>query len=293
MNNDKGMLIIGERINATRKSIREAILERDAGKIAAEAVAQVKSGAQALDVNAGFDPETETGNLLWLVGTVLDAARVTLCLDSTSPEALDAALEACRARESADAAYRNGSSGARSGGNDARRVIINSISGETGRYSAVIPLVREHGASVIALCMDDGGMPADGEKRVRAGTALVERLLGDGVPPGDIFLDPLVVPVGVNPSGGKDALDSIGRLKSAFPDVKVVLGASNVSFGMPRRSALNAAFVAMAALAGADAAIVDPLDDALMSVLKAALALAGRDPFCAGYIEHFRKRRTG
>lgn len=278
------MLIIGERINTSRKGVEAAVAGRDGEKIGAEARRQAEAGAAVLDVNAGGDPDRETEDLVWLVGRVLEAVRAPLCLDSSSPEALRAGIEEV---------LRVVPDGAAGFEGEAPWLLINSISGEEERYAGILPLVREYGAGVIGLCMGDEGIPEDAAERIEAAARLVGRLEGDGVEAERIFLDPLVVPVGVNPGGGADFLEAIRVIRERLPGVRVVCGLSNVSYGLPDRALLNRTFLAMSVAAGLDAVIVDPLNEEMMKVIRASLALAGRDEFCAGYIEDYRRRSGG
>ncbi|MFH1538601.1 MAG: dihydropteroate synthase [bacterium] len=278
------MMIIGERINASRKSVREAVAGRDGGAIADVARRQVECGAAMLDVNAGGDPERETEDLVWLVGRVLEAVRAPLCLDSSSPETLRAGIEEV---------LRVVPEGAGGFGGGAPWVLVNSVSGEEERYSGILPLLKEYDVSVIGLCLGDEGMPESAEARVGAAVSLVERLAGDGVAEERIFLDPLVVPVGVNPAGGMDLLAAMRAIRERLPGVKLVCGLSNVSYGLPDRALLNRTFLAMAAAAGLGAVIADPLNEEMMKAIRASLALTGRDEFCAGYIRDYRRRTGG
>ncbi|MEW6202032.1 MAG: dihydropteroate synthase [bacterium] len=278
------MLIIGERLNATRKTIAAAIRERNENFITAEASAQLRAGAMMLDVNAGFDPDTEKENLNFLVKTVLNASITPLCLDSSSPETLEAALQT---------ADRFHHLYVPTSDSNAPFIMINSITAEQDKYDSILPLIKDNAHAVIALCIGDDGMPADADERFKVGVRLVDKLLSDGIAAKNIYVDPLVVPVGVNPAGGTDALTALKQIKGRFPDVNTILGLSNISFGLPGRSSINQAYLAMAVLAGVDAVIIDPLDQKLMSTLKSALAIAGKDPFCSDYIAHYRTRNRG
>lgn len=274
------MIIIGERLNTSRKAVRAAVTARDADAIAAETRRQLDAGAHVIDVNAGGDPENETADLLWMIAGALGAAPASLCLDSSAPSTLRAALdEILKLRP--DAPNRPGG---------VPWVMINSISGEDERYRGVLPLLKEYNAAAVALCLDDEGMPDNREKRAAAGLKLLERLDADGVPPGRVWLDPLVVPVGVNPAAGADLLGAIRDIRARAPEARFVCGVSNVSFGLPDRALLNRTFLAMAIEAGLDAVIADPLNDELMRTIHAAEALTGRDEFCAEYIQDYRRR---
>ena len=258
------MLIIGERINATRKRIGEAVQGQDAELIKAEAVKQVEAGANLIDVNGGI-PGRETEFLLWLVDVVQGVVDVPLCLDSADADALEAALPRC-----------------------SRPPMVNSITFEQERLERVTPLITEHDAKVIALCLSDDGPPKDSNGRIDIAARLVDRLTGDGVPLENIYVDPCVFPISTGSDVGSFVLDAIGQIHSQYPGVHTICGASNVSFGLPVRKLLNATFLAMLIARGLDSAIIDPCNSLTRASVLAAEALAGRDDFCTSYIAAFR-----
>jgi 5-methyltetrahydrofolate--homocysteine methyltransferase len=258
------VLIIGERINATRKRIGEAVQNQEAELIKAEAVKQVAAGADYIDVNGGVAGR-ETEFLPWLVDVVQDAVEVPLCLDSANPDALAAALPRC-----------------------SQPPMINSITAERERLERVTPLATEYGARVIALCLSDDGPPKALDDRLEIAGRLVDHLTGEGVPEENIHLDPCVFPVSTGPEAGSFVLDAIGSIRAQFPGVHTICGVSNVSFGLPLRKLLNSVFLAMLIARGLDSAIIDPCNTLTRANLLAAQALAGRDEFCIAYIEAFR-----
>jgi cobalamin-dependent methionine synthase I len=263
------MLIIGERINSTRKSIAPAVKERNAAFLQEEARKQAAGGAHYLDCNAatvGRDEEPEA--LCWLVQTVQAVVDLPISLDSPNPDALEAALKVHRGTP-----------------------ILNSITGEREKRDRLLPLVREYGARVIALCMDDEGMPRSSEDRVRVGARLVEGLFAAGIPEEDVIIDPLLVPVSVDTQNGNHALQAIAELRRRYPRSPISVGLTNVSFGLPERRWLNRAMLLLAMGAGLDAVICDPTDRELMAMLTAAEAVLGRDEFCAGYLAAARAGR--
>lgn len=265
------LLIIGERLNTTRESVSAMVTWRDAAAVQQEAVRQVEAGADYIDVNAGTFVADEPECLRWLVETVQRAVpSVPLCIDSPNPEAIRAALAAHRGK-----------------------AIVNSISGEKARFERVLPLVREHRAAVVVLCLDDAGLPATPADAAAKGSRLVQSLLKAGVHPGDIYVDPLVRPVGTDLSAGTAALEALRRLREKFPGVHFICGASNVSFGLPQRSLLNRAFLVAAMAAGLDAAILDPLDRPLLAAVLAAEAVLGQDPHCSRYLKAYRAGKLG
>ncbi len=261
------MLIIGERINATRKRINEAVLKGDADLIREEARKQTAAGAQMLDVNGGVAGR-EVEILSWLVGIVQEAAEVPLCLDSADPAALAAALPLCR-----------------------RPPMINSITDEPARFDAVLPLVIRHRAKVIALCMSPDSPPTGVEDRVATAQSLVGRLRARGVPDEDIYIDPCVFPVSTNHTYGPAVLEAVTRVRGMFPDCHTSCGVSNVSFGLPARKLLNEAFLIMLLGRGLDAAILDPCDEGIAARIFAAEALGGRDEYCQEYLRAYRAGR--
>jgi len=265
------VLLIGERINTARDTVRAAVEARDAGAVEAEAIAQRDAGAHYLDVNCGsVTAEEEPELLAWLVRTAQGASGLPLCVDSPNPAALAAGLAAHEGK-----------------------ALVNSISGEEARYATVLPLVKEHGSSVVALGMDDRGIPADGFPAFDVGAALVERLLADGLDVGDVYFDPLVRSLGTNPESIAATLDLMARLGGRFPGLHFVTGLSNVSYGLPERRHINRAFAVLSVANGLDAVILDPLDRVLTALLFASEALAGRDRFSLRYIQAYKEGRLG
>lgn len=262
------MLIVGELINSTRTAVGKAIEQRDKEYLQGLALRQVEAGARVVDVNAAAG-ENEIENMKWLVDIVQEVVDVPLCIDSPSAEAIEAGLALCR-----------------------QRAMINSISAERQRWEEVLPLVEQYRPGVVALCMDDRGMPNTVEDRLRVAGYMVAGLTAAGLSEDDIYLDPLVKPLGVDTGFGMEALDSTRALRRKYPAVHGICGLSNVSYGLPGRRLLNRAFMVMAITVGMDAFILDPLDQAAMSLLAAARALAGRDEFCLDYIAGFREGRV-
>ncbi|MGI6037107.1 MAG: methyltetrahydrofolate cobalamin methyltransferase [Limnochordia bacterium] len=264
------MEIIGELINTSRQRIAAAVEAKDIPYLQGLAREQVNAGAKYIDVNCGTFMEKEPETLAWLVQVVQEAVDVPLSLDSPNPVALERALKVHRGR-----------------------AIINSISLETERFQAVLPLVQGYDCSVIGLCMDDGGMPETAAQGVDYGSRLVEELGTAGISPERIYLDPLVRSIGTGPHYGPMFLETVAGLKQRYPQVHITCGLSNISFGLPQRRLLNRVFLAMAMAAGLDSAILDPLDDELMAQLYAGSALLGRDEFCGEYIAAYREGKLG
>jgi 5-methyltetrahydrofolate corrinoid/iron sulfur protein methyltransferase len=258
------LLIIGERINCTRKKMGQAAQDRDIAFIQEEAVKQVQSGAHVLDVNGGV-PGQEQEILPWLVTIVQEAVDVPLCLDSADPEALRRALPLCR-----------------------KRAIINSITDEHDRFTAIFPLVKEFDTDVIALCMSDNGPPSGFDDRIETANRLIESLQAGGVNFERIYLDACIFPLGVGAGHTVSMLEAVSRISSLYPEVHKCCGLSNVSHGLPARKLLNEAYLMMLMSCGLDAAILDPTDPRLMARITAANALLGKDEYCMEYLKAFR-----
>lgn len=256
------MLVVGERINSTRKRIREAIQSRDADLIIREAKNQVTAGAGYIDVNAGSSVAHEAEDLTWLVETVQAAVDVPLCIDSANPAAIEAALAVTR-----------------------ETPLINSITGEKARMESILPLVKKSGASVVALVMDDSGMPEDAAARLKVAETLLPALQEQGIPYDRVYVDPLVRPVSTDTTQGKAVLETVSRIMADYPGIHTICGLSNISFGLPVRNVLNSTFLALMLQAGLDSAIIDPTEPRMMATVFAAEALMGRDEFCMEYIE--------
>jgi cobalamin-dependent methionine synthase I len=260
------MIIIGELINGTRKEIAAAIAGRAAAEIARIARAQQEAGAHFVDCNAGTAGDKEVEDLVWLVQVVQKEVSVPLSLDSSNPAALAAALEVYTGPPP----------------------LINSVTAEPQRYAELVPLIKQAGASVVALLIDEKGMPSGAEQRVAIGKRLVGDLLAEGLEPHRIFIDPVVMPVSTDHQAASAVLASIRQLREAFPDCHITAGVSNVSFGLPNRRLLNRIFLTMCMACGLDAALVDPLDRQLMAAACAACTLAGRDEWCMNYLQAHR-----
>jgi 5-methyltetrahydrofolate--homocysteine methyltransferase len=259
------MLIIGERINSTRRKIGEAAQKLDAEFIREEARKQIAAGAQVLDVNGGI-PGREADVLSWLVNVVQEVQDIPLCLDSADPEALRQALPLCR-----------------------RRAMINSITDEADRYQKLAPLVRNFKTGVIALCLSEEGPPSGAEGRISIACRLIDRLTSDGVALDDIYVDPCVFPVSTGTEHGPALLSAVTEICGRYPGVHVSVGVSNVSFGMPVRKLLNETLLVMLMSRGLDTAIIDPCTEGIVPRILAAEALLGKDEFCANYLRAYRQ----
>ena len=260
------MIIIAERINATRKAIKAAPLAKDEALIQQEAKAQAEAGADWLDVNAAAEPEREVELMEWLTQAVQAEVKTPLGFDSANPRAIEAGLKL----------HRNG------------KPMVNSITMETGRHEAVLPLVKQYGAAVVGLAMDDGGIGKSAAERLRAVEKMAEAVSRAGIPLSDLYVDPLLLTISSDQNSGLIALGVVRGIKSHWPEIQTTAGLSNISFGLPNRKLLNRTFLAMLLAAGLDSALVDPLDAELMAAITAATALLNQDPYCRNYLKAHR-----
>ncbi len=261
------MIIIAERINGSRKPIKEALKRKDAPFFINEFKALVAAGSDFIDLNASSLPEAELPDLLWLIDLIKDRFEIPLAVDSSNPEVISAGLK------------RIGRPGQ----------IINSITLTPARHEKILPLAQEYQASVIALLMDENDTPKNIDDRLRA----MERLAGIidryQISPDRVLVDALVFTLSTDVKNGMYVLETIRELKKSFPQFKTLVGLSNVSYGLPDRKLLNRTFLSMLLPAGLDAALIDPLDRELMATLRASLTLSGQDPSCLEYLQAFRR----
>jgi 5-methyltetrahydrofolate--homocysteine methyltransferase len=264
---DRPTAIIGERINPTgRKLVLAALQEGDFNLIRQDAVRQVEAGATILDVNAGVPGADEAALLPQVLREVMDEVDVPLCIDTADPEALAAAL----------AIYEG-------------KPLINSVNGEERSLTAVLPLVKEHGAAVIALCMDDDGIPETPEQRLSVAAKILERADRLGIGPEDVVIDPLALTMGADSNAGRIALETTELITRKF-GVNITMGASNISFGLPDRKYINSTFIALAIRAGLTCPITNPLvPEVNIAILAANLAM-GRDEYGMNWIQAYRRR---
>ena len=259
------MKIIGEKINGTRKTVGKAIAERDGAFIQNLAVKQVEGGANWLDINAGTRPDLEPDDLVWLINLVQEVTDVPLCLDSANPAALRFAMKQLK-----------------------KTPMINSISGEPSRLEGIVPIVAEFNCPVIALCMDDKGIPVTAENRMEVIRKVIDVTRAAGIKDEMLYIDPLAMTIATNTRAGVIIFNTIRKIREEFPLAHLACGLSNVSFGLPARSLINRTFLALAIDAGLDAAIIDPNDRDLQATMYAAELLLGKDKHCLGYTRAFR-----
>jgi 5-methyltetrahydrofolate--homocysteine methyltransferase len=264
------MIVIGENINASNKSVAKAIISRDREFLQNLAKAQAAAGADFIDVNSGLgdaSPARESATMEWLVELIQEVTDRPLVIDSSSPDVIKTALGKYRGE----------------------KLMINSVTAETERLASIGSLVAERRAWVVALAMGTDRIPSNVEGRLSACEKIMAHLTQLGMEAEQIFFDPLILPIAVDSAQGIITLKTLEQIKSRYPTAKTVLGLSNISYGLPNRKLVNRAFLLMAASAGLDAAILNPLDAKMMSFIKAADMLTGKDPSCRGYIRAHRK----
>ena len=260
------MLIVAERVNASRKVIRAALEQLDAAAIANEVRIQAAAGAHYIDVNGGTFPGREAELLCWLVDIAQGETKLPLCLDSPDPQALAAALPKIKGE----------------------RPMINSINLEPARFDNILALARQYKAKLIALAQGEEVPAATAAEKVELAVRLVDKLVKGGMVLDDIYVDPLVFPVGTDSNSALATVTAMREIMARFPGVHTICGLTNVSHGLPARKLVNRTFLAGAIANGMDAAIIDPTDPLLMSTLLAAEAVFGRDEYCINLIEAFQ-----
>ena len=257
--------VIGERINTSRKLVQAAVAERDADYIINDVKKQQEAGAAYIDVNAGARIGHETEDMRWLLDTIQPAVTVPLSLDSPDPAVLEMAF-----------------------GMVEKAPMINSISLEKDRFDTMLPFLEGRDCKVIALCMDDSGMPESSDDIIARAETLIQELNKIGIQTGSIYIDPLVQPISTDSNKGVMVLDAVRGIKSKFPEVHISGGLSNISYGLPQRKIINRTFVTLMMDAGMDSAIIDPLDEKIMATIKTADMLLGRDYFCGNFLKGVR-----
>ena len=261
------MLIVGELINTSRKAIQVAVEKRNWAYIQQVAKTQEEAGAHYLDVNCGTMVSGETEVMEWLVNTIQEVTDLPLCIDSPSAEVLEAGLKLVKAPVP----------------------MINSISAEEKRFQSVLPLIKKYSARVVALCMDDAGLPTTAEDRLRIATHLVSTLEEEGIAHENIYLDPLIKPISTGDKYGWEVLQSIRLIKDKYPQVHFMCGLSNVSFSLPNRALINRLFMVQTMSYGMDGYILDPTNKEMMAAFYVSMALIGQDKYCMNYLQQHRK----
>ena len=263
---DSPFCVIGERINPTgRKLLAAEMAAGDYSRVLSDALAQVEAGATMLDVNAGIPMADEPAILAKAIQLVQEVVDVPLAIDSSIVAALEAGLSVYQGKP-----------------------LVNSVTGEEERLEVVLPLVKKYGAAVVAISNDETGISEDPNVRYEVAKKIVERAADYGIPREDVVVDPLIMPVGAINMAGRSALDLIIRLRNELK-VNTTCGASNISFGLPNRHGMNAAFLSMAAGAGMTSAIMNPLHAEEMTGIMGANVMNGNDPECRRWIQKFRE----
>jgi 5-methyltetrahydrofolate--homocysteine methyltransferase len=264
---DQPVVIIGERINPTgRKKLAEVLERRDMGYVQQEALKQVQAGAQILDVNVGISGADESAIIIEAIQAIREVVETPLCIDSANPKVLSAGLQACKGK-----------------------VLVNSVNGEEAKLKEVLPLVAEYKAAVVALTMDDKGIPTDVSTRVAIADTIVNEAAKLGIPAEDVIVDPLAMSVASDDQAGLGALEALAQIRDKL-GVNQTIGASNVSFGLPERRAVNCVFLAMAVLNGLTCPITDPTVWPVRRTLLLTDLLQGKDEFAMNFISAFREQ---
>lgn len=263
---DRPFCIIGERINPTgRKILAEEMKNGDYSRVEKDALAQVAAGAHMLDVNAGIPLADEPKILAEVIQLVQSIVDVPLAIDSSIVDALEAGLNVYQGK-----------------------ALVNSVTGEEDRLETVLPLVKKHGAAVVAISNDETGISEDPDVRFEVAKKIVQRAADYGIPACDVVVDPLVMPVGAINTAGKQVMALVHRLRTELK-VNTTCGASNFSFGLPNRQGMNAAFLTMSIGSGMTSAIMNPLHPTDIQAILGADVVMGNDPDCSSWIRQFRE----
>ncbi len=264
---DQPVVIIGERINPTgRKKLAEALERGDMAFVQEDALKQVKAGAQVLDVNVGISGSDESALMIEALQAVREVVQVPLCIDSADPKVLATGLKAYPGK-----------------------ALVNSVNGEEAKLKEVLPLVAEHKAAVVALTMDDRGIPTDVPTRLAIAEKIVNEAARLGIPSEDVVVDPLAMSVASDDQAGAGALAALTQIRDKL-GVNQTIGASNVSYGLPERREVNGVFLAMAVMCGLTCPITDPSLWPIRRTLLLADLFLGKDEFAMNYITAYREQ---
>ena len=267
---DEPFVIIGERINPTgRKLLAAEMKSGDFSRVEKDAISQVNAGAHMLDVNAGIPLADEPALLAKAIKLVQAVTDVPLSIDSSIVAALESGLSVYQGK-----------------------ALVNSVTGEEDRLETVLPLVAKYGAAVVAISNDETGISEDPDVRFEVARKIVNRASDYGISHEDVVVDPLVMPIGAINSAGKQIIHLVRRLRNELK-VNTTCGASNVSFGLPNRNGINAAFLTMAIGSGMTSAITSPLHPEVMQAILGANVMMGKDPNCSNWISCYRDRSNG
>ena len=262
---DRPFVIVGERINPTGRKVLAA--EMKVGKmdrVRADAIAQAAAGAHMLDINAGIPALDEAALLVAAIKAVSEVTDVPICIDSSVIEALEAGL----------AAYEG-------------KALVNSVTAEEERMERILPLVKKHGAAVIGMANDETGISMVPEERLALARRIIERAADYGIPQEDVIIDPIAMTVAADPTCGVITLETMRLIRDRLGN-NMLCGASNVSFGLPDRATVNAAFLPLAMHAGLTCAITNPLVPEVRRAVLAGDLLLGHDEYAMRWIASFR-----
>ena len=262
---DKPFVIIGERINPTgRKVLAAEMKEGRMDRVRSDAIAQVAAGAHVLDINAGIPQLDEAALLVAAIMAVVEVADVPICIDSSIIEALEAGLSAYQGK-----------------------ALVNSVTAEEERMERILPLVKKHGAAVIGMANDETGISMIPEERVALARRIIERAADYGIPQSDVIIDPIAMTVAADPTCGLVTLETMRLIRDQLGN-NMTCGASNVSFGLPERATVNAAFLPLAMHAGLTCAITNPLVPEVRRAVLAGDLLLGHDEYAMRWIASYR-----
>lgn len=262
------MIIIGELINGMYKDVGRAIVNKERDIIQHLAIDQVKSGASVLDVNTGPYSKNPKEDMKWLVESIQTVADVSLALDSTKPDVIEEGLKLVK-----------------------KRAIINSTSADEDKMALVFELAKKYNAQVIGLAMDKSGVPNSKDKRLELAAAIVAKAMEYGINTDDLYLDPIVLPVNVAQTQGREVLESLREFRMLCdPAPQTTVGLSNVSQGTKARPLINRTFVTMAIANGLTSAILDPLDKGLMDAVITAELILNKHIYCDSFLDAYRKK---
>lgn len=262
------MYIIGELINGMYKQIGKAITDKDKKIIQEVAKKQVQVGASALDVNCGPLSKDPVSDMQWLIETIQEAVDISLSLDSTKPNVIEAGLKLVK-----------------------RKAVINSTSADKEKLDILLPMAKKYKTFLIGLSLDKKGVPQDKDRRIELAATIAASAQEANFPVQDLFLDPVVLPVNVAQAQGVNVIESIREFKLlTTPAPRIIVGLSNVSQGACKRSLINRIFLVMAVGAGLDAAILDPLDKELMDSLITSELILNKQIYCDSFLDAYRKK---
>jgi 5-methyltetrahydrofolate--homocysteine methyltransferase len=266
INTDGPVVVIGESINPTRrKKLVSTLQEGNFEYVIELAESQIKAGADVLDVNVGFPGVDDVKLLPETVKVLQDKFGIPLCLDSPNPKAIEAALKIAEGK-----------------------CLINSVNGEEASMQNLLPVAKEYGAAIIGLCMDDDGITHDPEKRLRIAEKIIERAVSAGIAAEDVIIDPLAMAVSADPQACLVTLSTIKLVHDKLGH-NITQGASNISFGLPDRESLNAAFMTLAIHNGLTCPIANP--EKITAIVRATDLVLGRDDFAVRFVEYFQSRQ--